>query len=175
MTEGTLEKLQDVIEDLWTGKGMEVTVGENFSQLCLLDFRRNESFRDTLFGKLSDEGYFVDGKIGTLNEANLRSVKHNNETGHHEIEFQLAGATGTRYSKYIPCNFHLRIGAEFQPASSEQDRYRLKLFPKVRTEAGVMRIAAEQHPELIEQLSREFRLMYWLLQETGYVAKETPN
>jgi hypothetical protein len=163
-----MDKLTDVLEELWTGKGIEVQAGPHFSEFCFKGFH-DKAFQEMIVGKLTDEGYWADGKIIQLEEADLRSVRMQKEEGkndlkYHELEFQLKGRAP--YGK-----FDLRLGAEFQAVDKAKGTYRLKLFPVVQTQRGSMRIVASQNPELIEQLSKEFYLMHWLLQETGYLNK----
>jgi len=169
MEQSKTDELADVLEELWTGKGMEVQAGPNFSEFCYKGFF-DEDFKAMIIRKLTDEGYWSNGKIALLEEANLTSVRSSQtEDGtknSHELEFQLKGLDPYRR------RFDFRLGAEFELEDKEKGTYNLKLFPVIDTSHGSMRIAASQEPELIEQLSQEFHIMYWLLQETGYLPND---
>jgi len=168
--ESKLEKADDVIEQFWTGKGMNVKAGQKVLQnepaLWYSMLGKDTTFRDMLIGKLTQEGYFRNGIIYQLEDASLTTICA--AKGFHELDFRMQYIGPTKYGRLE--RIGLGMGAEFN--RNEDGTHNLKIFPKARNMRLVLNPEWKQNPELAEGLSNDFNLMYWLLQETGYLAKE---
>jgi len=176
-----LEKADDVIEQFWTGKGLNVKAGQKLEgyDIAWYDLHsKDTAFRDALVRKLSDQGFFGSYQ---LEKASLMSCKTNRDEATkaatlHEFELMMQYVGGNKRIRYG--RYEMITGAEFN--RNADGTFNLKLFPKQRTADGSkLRLVASQNPvkdevfeQEVKQLAKDFHLMYWLLQETGYLAKE---
>jgi len=168
--ESKLEKADDIIEQFWTGKGMNVKAGEKVLQNELASWYtmmgKDTTFRDMLYRKLTQEGYFRNGLIYKLEDASFTTTCATRDV--HELDFRMQYICGTKYGRLE--RLDQGIGAEFN--KNEDGTYNLKIFFKAGNNRIVLNPEWKQNPELVEAISRDFHLMYALLQETGYLAKE---
>ena len=170
--ETKLEKADDVIEQFWTGKGLNVKAGQKVAQnefaswYTIVGEHADVAFRNMLLGKLSQEGYFHDGPIYRLEDASLTSVGFGKD--YHELDFRIDYTGPTKYGRLD--RFRLGVGAEFN--KNADGTHNLKIFLKKGNMRLVLNPEWKQNPRLAEAVAKDFRLMYGLLQETGYLAKE---
>ena len=174
--ETKLEKADDVIEQFWTGKGMNVKAGQKLTSHDIAWHTltgKDTTFRDMLYRKLKEEGYFRSGIISQLEDASLVSVCAAKDV--HELDFRMQYIGQTKYGDMA--RFNQGMGAEFN--RNADGTHNLKIFPKARTADGrKMRIVYSQDaewrqdPKLAKELLKDFQLMYGILQEMGYLSKE---
>ncbi|MEA3329871.1 MAG: hypothetical protein U9Q06_03950 [Nanoarchaeota archaeon] len=158
--------LTDVTEELWTGRGAEVLVGKNISKI-LSASTRDRDFQDMFLQKLFDEGMLEDDEDGLqITGVDMCSLKRSGKTGYHELEINYSVISDRLPGKPLTYS----MGVEFNPIEGGQERFRLRMFPKVKNTSGqTVPIALEQNPDLPQQVTQGIRLGYWLLEKTGYV------
>ncbi len=170
--------LQDIVEELWTGQGALVRRGEKPKDASDLLFRDytfdNKEFGEAVYNNTRDDmDYPVFSRI---HDAKMRFLvgsfnPQTRELERYEVELDIKA---TNYIKSLSGkgvqNIHMILGAEM--VVEDDTHYRMKMFPLVSTERGNMRrVSAEQHPEIVEDLSEQFQMFYRILQDMGYLAR----
>ena len=173
-------ELQDLTKELWIGQGVLVNRGEqpyNDMDLAFKEYRFKEDpqFRRSVLERMRESRLRQGLPQFSYNDACLSlniALINAGEIQSFEAELDIQIKVPIYEGPHSLRENHLRliVGAEMIKEGTAQ--YRLKMYPKLVTAQGKIPVACDQNPELTRSLSEPFELMYGVLQDMGYLAKE---